>query len=133
MQDKLCINIPGDDIEIGKRQTFNDYELIQEEYLRNFGMMDNVENPHSSEKSINQDVRQMKHYSQIQTETKTDKMSKLRREIEFLERGMQRLRTKLNRLQHDPKQTPSMSITGIRPKYLLILKIIMIENKLGFK
>ena len=50
-QDDLWISIPNDDIEIGHRQDFNDYELIQEEYLRNFGMMDNIEKFHTPENS----------------------------------------------------------------------------------
>ena len=49
---------------------------------------------------------------------KTDKISKLRKEIEFLERGMQRVRTKLKRLQQDPTITSSMSIISLRPKQL---------------
>ena len=47
------------------------------------------------------------------------KQSKLRWEIEFLEREMQRNRTKLDRLQQDPTQTPSMYITGLRPKQVI--------------
>ena len=43
-------------------------------------------------------------------------MNKLRKEIEFLKRGMQRVRTKLKRLQHDPTLTPSTSTVGLRPK-----------------
>ena len=38
---------------------------------------------------------------QIARETKSDKMQKLRREIEFLERDMQRV-TRLSMLQQDP-------------------------------
>ena len=45
-------------------------------------------------------------------------MRKLRREIESLERGTQRVRTKLDRLQQDTTQSPSMSITVIRHKQL---------------
>ena len=63
-QDNLQTNILDDDIQIGQRQDFNDNELIQEEYLRNFGMMDNKEKPHRPAKSDNQDIRQMRHYSQ---------------------------------------------------------------------
>ena len=40
-------------------------------------------------------------------------MHKLRRELEFLEKGMQKVRTKLNGLQQGPIETASMSITGI--------------------
>ena len=52
-------------------------------------MTENIGKPHPPEKSDNQDIRQMRHYSQTQRETKTDKMGKLRKEIEFLEGGMQ--------------------------------------------
>ena len=48
------------------------------------------------------DTYQMKDYKHMQDESKIDKMSKLRREVEFLEREMQRVRTKLKRLQKDP-------------------------------
>ena len=34
---------PDNDIGIGKRQDFNDYESIQEEYMRNLEMTDNTE------------------------------------------------------------------------------------------
>ena len=57
--------------------------------------------------------------SQMQRKTKTDKMSKLRREIEFLKRGMCRVRNKLDRLQQDIVQTPAMSIIDIRSKQLI--------------
>ena len=45
-------------------------------------------------------------------------MQKLRRQIEFLERGMQRVRMRLNRIQQDPLLTPVSSLTGIKPKQL---------------
>ena len=43
-------------------------------------------------------------------------MSKLKRELEFLEMGMQRVKTKLQKLQKDSTLMPSMSMVGIRPK-----------------
>ena len=47
-------------------------------------------------------------------------MSRLSKKgITFLERGMQRVRKKLDRLQQDPTQTPYTSITGRRPKWLV--------------
>ena len=91
-----------------------DYELVQEEYLRNLEMTDNTEKSYPLEKLDNQDIWTM---SQILSETKIDKMSNVRREIEFLERGMHRERTKLDRSQHDPIQTLSMSIIGIIEKH----------------
>ena len=51
--------------------------------------------------------------SQLYRETKTDKIQKLRREIECLERVMQRVRTRLNRIQQDPSLIPSTSMVGI--------------------
>ena len=88
-QDDLWSYIPHDDIEIGQIQYFNDYELVQEEYLRNVGMMDNIEKPQASENSDNQDTQQIRQYNQTEGETKTDKMGKLRKKMEFLEKGMQ--------------------------------------------
>ena len=41
--------------------------------------------------------------SQLYRETKTDTMQKLRWEIEFLERGMQIVRIRLNRIQQHPQ------------------------------
>ena len=35
-------NIPDNDIQIGYRQYFNEYELIQDEDLRKFDMTDNI-------------------------------------------------------------------------------------------
>ena len=63
-------------------------------------MTDNTEKPYLPQQSDNQDTTQMR---QILGVTKTDKMSKLRRVIEFLEMGMQRVRTKPDGLQQDPK------------------------------
>ena len=45
--------------ETGQRQDFNDYKLIQEEFLRNLGLADNIEQPYAPEKSGKQDNRQM--------------------------------------------------------------------------
>ena len=55
-------------------------------------------------------------YRHIQEKPKIDKMGKLKRELEFLERKMQRVKTKLQKLQHDPTLTPSISVVGLRPK-----------------
>ena len=41
------------------------------------------------------------------------------REIEFSERGIHRVRTKVNRIQQDLLLTPTVSLTGIKPKQLL--------------
>ena len=59
--DQSCINhpvtnIPNRDIKIGQGQDLNDCELIQEENLRNFSIMDNIELPHPPENSDSQDT-----------------------------------------------------------------------------
>ena len=43
----------------------------------------------------------------------------MRREIEFLERCMQRERTRLKRIQQDLLLIPETSMIGIRPKQLI--------------
>ena len=52
-------------------------------------------------------------------EPKTDKMQKLKGEKEFLERGMQRVRTRLDRIQQNLLLTPTTSMRSIRPKQLI--------------
>ena len=42
----LWIIVPDNNIRIGERQEFNDYELIQEEYLRNMERRRQTEKPH---------------------------------------------------------------------------------------
>ena len=62
-----------------------------------------------------------------------DKIHKLRREIEFLEMGKQRVRIKLNRLHQDLIQTTSTSIAGIQPRQLdtlLFTRLVPIFPKL---
>ena len=46
-------------------------------------------------------------------------MQKLRRKIEFLETGKQRVRMRLNRIHQDPLLTPTTSLSGIKPKMLI--------------
>ena len=46
-------------------------------------------------------------------------MQKLRREIEFLERDIQRVKTRCSKIQQDPLLTPTTSLTGIKPKQLI--------------
>ena len=43
-------------------------------------------------------------------------MDKIKTELEFLERGMQTVKTKLQKPQQDPTLTPSMSMVGLIPK-----------------
>ena len=45
-------------------------------------------------------------------------MNKLRREIEFIERGMQKVKTRLSKIK-DPLLTPTTSLAGIKPKQLI--------------
>ena len=67
------------DKEIGKGHDFYDFKLIQDEYLRNLDMIDPTDE--------GSDTYQMKDYRHMQ-EPKINKMSKLWKEVEFLERGM---------------------------------------------
>ena len=46
-------------------------------------------------------------------------MQKLRREIEFLERGMNKVKTRLSKIQHDPLLTPMTFLKVIKPKQLI--------------
>ena len=46
-------------------------------------------------------------------------MQKLKREIEVLERGMQRVKMRLGKIQPDPLLTPATSLTGIKWKQLI--------------
>ena len=64
----------------------------------------------------NYDICQIRDYRQIQKEIQINKMSKLRKEIKFLERGMQGVRAKLRRLQQDPTQTSSTLMIGFKTK-----------------
>ena len=76
--------MPNEDTEIGHRQDFNEYKLLQEEYLSNLGIIDKKEQTYPPEKLGNHNNRQM---SQIFREMKTYRMFKLKR-------GMQRVRKK---------------------------------------
>ena len=109
----LWTKTPFSDTETSQRQSFHEYELAQDEYLKHLGIKDNIEQTCTQDKLGNKDDRWM---SQLYQETKTDKMQRLRREIEFLERGMQRVRARLDRIQQDLLLTPSTSMVGVRPK-----------------
>ena len=104
----LWFKAPEHDKEIVQGHDFHDSKLIQDEYLRNLDMIDPM--------YICSDTYQMKDYRNVQEEPKFNKMSKLRREVDFLEKGMQRVRMKLKKLQQDPTLTPSRSTVGVRPK-----------------
>ena len=74
---------------IGQRHYSHDFELVQNEYLNNL----NITGPMDED---NDPYKRWDH-RHIQEKTKIDKMGKLKREVEFLERGMQILRTKLQK------------------------------------
>ena len=47
-------------------------------------------------------------------------MGRLQRKLKFLERNVQRVRTKLQKLQHDLTLTPSTNTADLQPKQLII-------------
>ena len=51
--------------------------------------------------------------------SQNEKMCKLQREFKFLERHVQRVRTKLQKLQHHPILTPSTNTANLQPKQLI--------------
>ena len=57
--------------------------------MRNIEKTEQTEKPYLPNKADNKHTNQIKSYDLIQREIKTEKMSKLRREVELLERGMQ--------------------------------------------
>ena len=61
------------------------------------------------------DPYKRENYRHMQEKPKIDKMGKLKREIKFYKRGMQRVKTKLQKLQQDPTLAPSMGTVGLRP------------------
>ena len=87
------------------------------------GHMDEVSDPYKEDD-----------YRYIQNKPKIDKMGKLKRELEFLKRGMQRVKTELQKLQQDLTLTPSTSMVEIRPKQFVdqhdyhIMKQCTVQN-----
>ena len=67
--------------------------------LRNLRPYEYFRHIYQQEKLGKNDVDQL---GQLYWARRTNKMQKLRKEIEFLERGMQRDRTRLSRVQQDP-------------------------------
>ena len=102
----LWFKVPKHDKEIGQRHDFHDFKMMRDKYLRNLDKIDPMDE--------GSDTFQTKYYRHMQEEMKTDKMSKLRREVEFVERGMQRVRTKLKKSQQDPTLKPSMTAISLR-------------------
>ena len=66
----LWVKMPLEDTETGQKQNFNEYELKQE-YVKNLGMTDNIEQTYPPEKWGHKDIWCMR---QLYRETKTDKM-----------------------------------------------------------
>ena len=85
---------PDHDWEIGQRHDFHDFELVQNDYLRNLNMRDVMDKGSGPCKRED--------YRYTQEEQKIDKMDKLRREEEFVEKGMQRPGAKLQKTTVKP-------------------------------
>ena len=66
----------------------------------------------------------MRHHSQTQ---KMDRMSKLKTGIEYLERGMQRIRTTLTKLQQDPTHPQKHLDYIVDQRKLYVNKIMMLR------
>ena len=64
----------------------------------------------------------MRHCNQTQKDAKTDRITKLKREIEYSERGMQRIRMTLTKLQQYPTQTQVTSGVCSRLKKIICQK-----------
>ena len=114
--DGLWVNVWDIYIETGQRKDFNDYKLVQDEYLKSLTMNDNLETLYLPDRSNIQNDRQTGHYSQAQRDKKIVGMSRLKTEIRYLERGMQGIRMTLAKLQQDPTQTSLLSRVGSMPK-----------------
>ena len=76
---------PSLDVEIGKGQTFTEYESAQDEYLINSETNENIDQTYRQDRLGNNDHGQL---SQLYEDTKTDKVQNLRRVIKLIERGM---------------------------------------------
>ena len=83
--------------DIGQGQNFNKYE-----YLKNLGTNENIEQAYIQDRSGNN--------------------AKLRKEIEFSERGMQRVRMRFDRIPKDPLLTLTTSLASIKLKQLIGLE-----------
>ena len=67
----LWVKMPSPDTEISQRPNFNEYELVQDEYLKNLGTTEKLEQTYRQDRLGNNDNGQLSHLYQ---ETKTDKM-----------------------------------------------------------
>ena len=63
-------------MEISQRQNFNEFELVQDEYVKNIGPTENIEQTYRQDRLGNNDNGQL---SRLYQEIKTDNMQKLRR------------------------------------------------------
>ena len=76
----LRVKIPSLDTETGQRQNCNEYELVQDKYMKNSRRTNSIEQTSAKDRLGNKDNGKM---SLLYRETKTDKMQKWRSEIEF--------------------------------------------------
>ena len=81
-----------------------------------------IERTYPPDKMSIQNNRQTVHYSGAQMDIKIDRMSDLNRDGKYLERGMQRMRMTLVKLQQDPTQIPITTRVVSRPKRILGLQ-----------
>ena len=85
----LWVKVPSQDTELGQGQNLNEFELVQDEHLKTLETNKKKEQTNRQDWLGNNDHSQL---SQLYRDTKTEKTRQLRREIEFLDRGMQRVR-----------------------------------------
>ena len=90
--------------------------LVQDKYLRNLKSYDNLGQIFWQE---NLDKSNHENLQQISRKTISNQMQTLRREIEFLERGMQRVKTRLCKILQEPLLTLATSLSDIKPKQLI--------------
>ena len=84
--------------------------------MKDLGTNENTEQTYRQDRLGNNDCRQ---FSQLYRDTKKEKMENWEGKRELLERGMQRVKIRLNRIQQDPLLTPTTSVTGFKPKQLI--------------
>ena len=106
--------------------------LVQDENLKSLTVTDNLERTYPQDMSNPQNDRQLGQHSQVRNNIMADRMSKLKRDMGYFERGMLRIRTMLAKLKQDP--TDLTSRKGSRPKKIITSKItISIESRIGIK
>ena len=93
-----------------QRQDFYDQEVVQCKHLDKLSMR----HPPRWRSYLQEQSRQR------QEKLKLEKVGKLQRELRFLERNMQRLKSKLQTLQHDLTLTPSTDTADLWPRQLII-------------